>query len=212
MATFSKSEFAELCGMKATAFSNAIKRGKVKVNAEGKIDDKEEMNSSFLKIKLLEKRSKLAAEQDEDRSEEEMEEQMTVLDAVANEKMDDVGDAFGLTNKIKQQQLNKLVEEVAVLKAKNEKMQGEVIPTDLVKMVIVQHTKSIVSEFYNAADSLLMKVSKIKGLDRNEMAELRGELVGVINTASTDSIVSSKKMIKNIVNEYATKRGRGERI
>lgn len=210
MAEFSKSEFAELCGMKPSAFSNAIARGKVKVNAAGKIDDKEEINSSFFKTKLLEKRNRLEAEQGSETEEETTNSADDRAQALAPPET--AGDAYALSKQQQQMQIKKLTEEVDILKIKKEKMQGEVIPTDLVKTVIVQHSKSIVSEFYNAADSLLMKISKLKGLDRNEMAELRGELVGVINQAVNDSVVSSKKMIKNIVNEYATKRGRGERI
>lgn len=210
MALFSKGEFAKLCGMKASAFSNAIARGKVKVNENGMIDDKEEVNASFFKTKLAEQRNKLAADTGDDEQED------TATDFVNDKAQaiagpDTVGDAYALSKQQQQMQIKKLTEEVDILKIKKEKMQGEVIPTELVKMVIVQHSKSIVSEFYNASDSLLMKISKIKGLNRNEVAELRGELVGVINIAVNDSIVNSKKMIKNIVNEYATKRGRGER-
>ena len=101
------------------------------------------------------------------------------------------------------------VTRIALLK--EEKMIGASIPTELVKMVFAQHSKSITSAFHTGADNFLMEISKTKGLNRNELAEMRGALILIINKAVDKSIEESKKSISNIVQEFSVKKEVGEK-
>ena len=218
MAEYSKKEFAALCGITPSALSNNItgakgRAVKVKVNAAGKIDSTDPTNAYFLQKKLAERKIVLNNEVGSDASEEETN---TEAEAEFERNVNSAGggavvDIIQLDRHKKQLDINKISEEIEILKVKKEKLHGEVIPTDAVKMVLVQHTKSIVSEFQTAADNLIVKIAKQKGLNLNEQAELRGYLVDQINIAAAEAITTTKKSIKTIVNEYATKRGIGER-
>lgn len=214
MAEYSKKEFAGLCGMKAPALSNNIKRGKVNVKPNGKIDSADPTNTYFLQTKLAERKGKLHSEvgteaNGETTGEETFEDFDRTLNGAGNGAVVDI---IRLDRQKKQLDIHKISEEIEILKVKKDKLHGEVIPTEAVKMVIVQHTKSIVSEFQTAADNVIMKIAKQKGLNLNEQAELRGYLVDQINIASAEAINTTKKSIKAIVNEYATKRGVGEKV
>lgn len=125
---------------------------------------------------------------------------------------DDSGSSYAVLDK-KEKALNikKKREEIEILKVKKEKLHGVLIPTDLVKVLMAQHYKSVSTAFQHASDNLIMEMSKKKKLNRNEVAELRGHLVKIINKAVNDSIDDSKDNIKNIVSEYSERRGVGER-
>jgi hypothetical protein len=84
------------------------------------------------------------------------------------------------------------------------------MPTDMVKIIFTQHTKSIVEEFKNAVDGILTKFSKRRDLDNAEVAEIRGELIKVINSATENAVKTSKKNIQNIISEYSETKEVGE--
>jgi hypothetical protein len=96
-------------------------------------------------------------------------------------------------------------------RVKLEKQMGQVIPTELVKSVIAQHSKSITVAFQIAGNDLIANMAKRKGFSGEEVAELRAVLTNAINKAVADSVNESKKTLKNIVAEYSAKRGVGER-
>ena len=47
-------------------------------------------------------------------------------------------------------------------------------------------------------------------INRTEMSGLRGELIEIINQAVDDALFESNRDIKNIVEEYSERRGKGE--
>ena len=212
MAEYKKGEFARLCGVEPSAISNAIKRKKINENAAHKIDSTDPVNAYFLQSKLIEQKSKLTTVAEEDSGEDAQEMDASVeFNSMLKGGGDLVKDVIGLEREKKQLDIKKIKEEIGILAVKNEKLRGEVVPTDAVKMILVQHTKSIVSEFIAATDNVIMKIAKLKGLNIEEQAELRGFLVDQVNNASSEAITTTKKSLKNIVNEYATKKGVGEK-
>lgn len=107
--------------------------------------------------------------------------------------------------------LEKKREDLKLARAKNAKISGETIPTDLVVDVFAQFGKATVTSFMNGAEALLLKIAAMKGLDRAEYAKLKGDLKKIINDSAADAIKASKAQIDNIVNEYSMQRGRGEK-
>ncbi|MFN8317166.1 MAG: hypothetical protein U0T32_12035 [Chitinophagales bacterium] len=98
-----------------------------------------------------------------------------------------------------------------ILQAKRMKMLGESIPTSLVRDLLLQHTKSIISAFKNAGETLIIKISKVKSLSLEETATLRAELIQITNAASEEALKNSKNSVTQIVEDYSMSREVGER-
>ena len=107
--------------------------------------------------------------------------------------------------------MQKLEEEIKLIKAKNDKLSGETIPTELVGSAFAQFGKSTVTSFLNAAEDMLLKFSAMKQLNRDEYAQLKGDIKKIVNASAAEAIRTSKAQIRNIVEEYSQRRGRGER-
>lgn len=115
-----------------------------------------------------------------------------------------------IDHQIKQIELEKKTQETRLLKLKEQKTLGVLIPTEMVKILFTQHSKSILTAFDNAIDRILTKISKIKKLTNAERSKLRGELKSELNTSVDKSINESKRNIKQMVSEYTEVRERGE--
>ena len=200
MAIYTKKEFAEKCGFTTKILAVHILRGKLTVN-NNMIDDSDLQNSFFLK-----KYSGVIRTPKE-----------VSLEVEAEPKTEKTKEAqpenqrFNLETEKKSLDIEKITEEIKLLKVKTSKASGEVIPTEVVRMVFAQHFKSLTAAFQNAADNLLMDIQKMKNLSREEVAHLRGQLVIVVNGAIDEGVKESKKSISNIVQEYSDKKGVGER-
>lgn len=112
---------------------------------------------------------------------------------------------------LKQTELLKKQQETRLLELKEQKTLGVLIPTEMVKILFTQHSKSILTAFDNSIDRILTKISKVKKLTNKERSKFRGELKTELNTAVDKSIDESKRNIKRMVFEYTEVRGRGER-
>lgn len=100
--------------------------------------------------------------------------------------------------------------EIEKLQIEIEQKKGIVIPSELVKPVFLQHNQFVTTEFKNAADELLRRYSKKHSLNSNEIAEMKGELVEVINVAIKKATQSSIKNVSNIIKDFSVKKGVGE--
>lgn len=99
-----------------------------------------------------------------------------------------------------------------IARIRMEKLQGLLIPTDLVVSVIQLQAESLKKAYHDAAEKLIIIFSQKKKLTNTEMGDLRRELTTVINNAIDDGIDESKKGVKKIVKEYSEVRGVGEKI
>lgn len=207
MALYTRKQFYELCGIGKSHLNVYISRSKVILDGE-LIDDNNPTNKLFL-AKCLEKKQanveskpqpKVNIPQVENSGDQII--QKSIPDKNINE----------LERALKEAELKKKEVDIQLALLKEEKLRGVVIPTDIVKVVFSQHFKSITSAFHQAADNLIVNIAKKKDLDREEVAQIRGELIEITNLAINDSVDNSIKNIKNIVAEYSEKKGVGERI
>lgn len=213
MALHTKKKFCELVGIATKDLSNYIKRGKVVLSGE-LIDDEIKENVEFIK-----KRAELKVKEVIEKSSPANHEHKAAspnyekIKTYIHENRTEPSDlSIVELEKIKKTlDIDKITEEIEILKKKNEKLAGESIPTDLVKMLFAQYSKSVATSFHTAADNFLMEISKKHDIDREEMAKLRGELIKKINEANHKSIEDSQKMISNIVSEFTAKKQQGEK-
>ena len=204
MALHRKVDFAAMCGVDSANISMQIKRQKIILTGK-LIDDEVPQNKYFLeknKLRKINSSDKLKSDIPLRSKEKRVSKTAESHSLTAMSQLD---------LQLKQLNIERQIEEIALSKIKKEKQMGIVIPTDLVKMLFSQHSKSISSSFKSATENLIIRLTTKYRLTREDAADIRHELIGDINTAVDASITETKKAIKVIVSEYSEIRGIGER-
>jgi hypothetical protein len=213
MAEYSRKEFFELCGISKGNLAVNIKRGKVVLNANNKIDTnvkKYPMNVDFMEKRLngpikSESKPKTVA------TKKEIKPVVLVSDESELEREERVREKYNVETRIKNADLEKKEIDLQIAKVKLAKTMGDVIPTDMVKDLFAQQFKSVTTSFHQAADNFIMDIAKRAGLKRDDIADLRGKLIEMINEGIVEAQIESKKAVRVIVKDYSEKRGVGER-
>jgi hypothetical protein len=201
-----------MCGLSAGNLSNYIKRGKVILTGE-LIDDTKPENIDFLQ-KFADRKLEKSNESEINTGEiVDKHSNNTKKEPVVRQKTTPEGETEGgysLDRKLKAQELKKKEAETRLLNLKEEKIRGEHIPTELIRSIIILQSQSFVTAFKNGMEDFITIMAKAKGMNVNEVAEARGELIRVINSTANKAVDLAKKGIDNIVGEYAVKREVGE--
>jgi len=224
MPRYTRREFSDLCGIEAKALAVYVGRKKVILNENGEVDTALPMNLAFLEKRTGKTETPPVVPEPQKKKNRIVttptpKEPITIRKERAlrnkhgktDEEKEQLNTNFEIDNAIKRLELEKKEQEVELNKLKIAKLQGDVIPTELVKVVFSQHFKSVTNAFHQGADNFITEITKMLSLDREQMVKLRAELVEIINTAVTDSIEESKESINNIQQEYSQKRGVGEK-
>lgn len=208
MALYTRSQFKKLCGLNNNSdITINIQRGKIVLSGEF-IDDEIQPNRDFLRKRLekikgnLEKETNLPPEPD-------------VVDSIRNSKtntinLPDYKSKYDIDTTKGKLINEKLQQEIALLQVKKQKAHGMVIPTDLVKNIFSQHTKTMLVEFNNAVDKIMSRIAKKYDLKNHELSEMRRSIIDDINISANRSVDESKSALANIVNQYSDHRGVGE--
>ncbi len=216
MALYTKKDFAGLCGVKTNYLAVLIKRGNIVLTGE-LIDESIDLNFSFLKKKREEVLSK-----DKDPAapiEIKKAPQIKLPEVTDAEKWESV--TFGkksagnlgtyeLDKQLKFADLEKKEVDTRIALLKEEKLLGSSIPTDMVKSVFANLSKSFVSAFKDGADGFIIEISKQKNLTAVETAKIKGALIDIINQSSLKAVSESRKNLQSIINEYSNKKEVGE--
>lgn len=230
MAFHTKKDFADLCYLPTNALSVYIKRKKVIVKND-LINDSVAENAEFLK--KMRAKGPSSAFVASDLAKQIVEEQKEKPEksrkkAPKNENLDDDFDVNEPQNtenvptdrgNLSNYQLERerLLADIAKKEVdtrlavlKEEKMLGANIPTDLVKDVIANLTKTFISSFKDGADFFIIEISKRKSLTVQESAELKGKLIEIINNSSGKAITETRKNLKIIIDGHSVKKEVGE--
>lgn len=196
MALYSKREFSENCGIETKVLAVYIKRGKVVVSAEDKIDTDIPQNSAFMSSQALKVRTPKGEKTAAGEKKSPERGKKTKVDPKIEER-------FDLESTKKTTEIKKMEREIQLQEMKMRKLTGEVIPTAAVKALFAQHFKSVTMTIKNSSDLMLMDLGKKLRLNRNELAEIRNAITVMINKAISDGIDESKKIVPSIVAEYS---------
>ncbi len=209
MALYSKKDFANLCGIKTNQLSVVISRGNIILTGD-LIDETNAKNSAFLQ-KQREKQLKISESPIPKESKKENITESAPVPPVQKfkKKKNDLS-IYSLDQEIKIADLQKKEVDTRIALLKEEKLIGASIPTDLVKSVISNLSKSMISSFKDGADQFIIEISKRKNLTVVESAELKGKIVEIINMCSSKAISESRKNLKNIIIEFSNKKEVGE--
>jgi len=89
-----------------------------------------------------------------------------------------------------------------IKKIQLDKLNGVVIPTELAMILFAQHSKSITTAFHQAAEKYIVLLGKSYGVNKEDQAKMRGDLIAVVNKAVEDGLEISRNGIDNVVEEY----------
>lgn len=220
MALHSRSDFAKICGLSAGNLSNYIKRGKVILSGEY-VDDKIEQNSSFLEKRLaaINQNSEAGGDKSTPNTKD------TVSDKPKVERPyiptpnieepdlpnDDSLSFTALSKREKKVNIQKKEEEIKLLRLKEEKIRGHVVPIDIIKNLFRLHTQSIVTAQKDGIEDLIINFSGESRISSEQIARLRGKMVEILNNAVDKAVLSTKKNISSIMSEFIEKKEVGER-
>lgn len=214
MARLNKKEFGELCGIGVNNVTTYSLRGKIVIGKDGFIDTTNETNQLF-----IEKRKSKKDSPSEPASKTAAKPRAKTYEEIEGESEgeDSDEDSTGIpsltTSERKKKHLEtiKIAKEIDLLNLREEKLKGIVVPSELIKPLFLQHNQSIVSEFKNTADEIIRAIAKRKSLNANEIAEIKGELVKIINVSIGKATKASVRSVDIIINDFSDTRGKGER-
>lgn len=197
MSVVTKAVFAEMCGLKTNKLWNYTDRGQVILLGDGKIDCDDPRNKAFLEKKSAKKQKQEPQEKQKPQESNQDQETGTDYAALDRQKLS--------------AQVEKLNQEVRLLKIKEEKLKGIVVPSEVIMPVFLQHNQSVLTSVKNESDEFVRLFSKKRGLSGEEIAEIKSGLIEWFNRAMDSASALSKVTIKDIVNNYSITKGVGER-
>lgn len=197
--------------MVSNALAVYIKRGKVVVNKDGMIDTNEDKNIAFLE-KQRSKKQGIAVPKEpkkkaplvpppvySEEKENNVENEGEIPSLAASERL------------LKHLDTQKREREVEKLDLEIEKKRGEVIPSELIKPVFLQHNQHLLMSMKNADDEMLSIFGHKYSLALEDIAWIRGEWTKKRNTAITEATGASVKAVDVIVADFSVKRGVGQK-
>lgn len=207
MAIFSKKEFATQCGISTSYLSVQIKRSKVVLNDEDKIDTSNERNALYLEKN---KKANISLSVDPVQKVQSTVKNVPTSDA----PKEDSGEipSFNVSERLlKYLDTQKREKEVEKLSIEIQKKRGEVIPSELIKPVFLQHNQYILMEMKNADEEMLSLMLHKYDIKSEDVAFLRAEWTKRRNACITNAISASLKGVSSIVSEFTEKKGVGQR-
>src|SRR5688572_11937031 len=193
MALYKSSEFAALCGISVDVLYVMIGRGKVIRNDKKQIDSENPINAMYLQ-KCKDKK-KVQPIPEKETPSQKPDSAKVARDAELKELMD-------MEKETKRLAMESKRKEQALLDAKIQKMHGQLMPTDLVKVLFAQHFREVSTSFKQGIDGILSEIGKKARLNGNQMTEIRGTMVKIINESVNKAVESSKKNVEKVVIEY----------
>lgn len=168
-----KTALADLCNIGLDYVSMYLKRGKLIETKDGLIDIENEVNRLF-----IDKRIETDKDKNNGRSLVELE------------------------RLIKELEVEKRQLEIELLKIKNQKMAGSVLPVQIFMDLLLQHNKSIGSSFENAAERLITVTAQKYGLKNEDKTALNAQLKVIINDSVKEAVNETKKHAARISKDY----------
>lgn len=216
MALYHPKQFAETCGCPYATVRSDIKRGKL-IKSGDYIDSDIYPNNEYLKRKQAEAADRPTPEPKVELTplpitpkRPNVKEPVYPTPETPNVKAPRV--TFEeLDRQKKALDIEKTAEEIRKLKITIEKLEGEVIPIDLVRSILIQQSKAATTAFKNACDNVLDEFAVKSKMSNDERSRLRGRIIAETNQAIDEAVNLAKKEANQIADEYSAKRGKGER-
>lgn len=196
MAKFSRTEFAKKCGITLGNLSTYVGRGKVVVDVDNTIDDTNPINKKFQferAINAEKKQLKSPTPPDGKKligvSIPETE-QSTVEKRTAKKISD-------ITLQKEQADLDKKLLDIALARQKLDRETGKNIPVDIVKRIISEFSKSIITNYQTYSEQLISDICFEQKIQDQERLNYIANLTKAVNKLHDQSINSARITLKN---------------
>tara|TARA_R110001606_G_scaffold380908_1_gene541718 strand:+ start:981 stop:1649 length:669 start_codon:yes stop_codon:yes gene_type:complete len=105
----------------------------------------------------------------------------------------------------------KIRQEIRVKRAQAEKLEGGLIPVEVVASLILLMSESMKIAYMESLETYTVVVSAQAKLDNDQVAKIKKHFTAIINDNLKKQVSAAKRGLKNIVAEYSESRGQGER-
>lgn len=213
MSIVSKKDFAEMAKMPTNALAVYIKRGKIFVGENELINTSHEVNVAFLKKRLskIGQSAPVAKQPIGDSNNDATAGAGSVRMNIPGVGMVDVPEYAESERLLKHLQTLKVEKEVKLLELREAKIRGEVVPSDIIGQIFLQHNHSILTKTKEFMDELLRKIAKLYDITSADMAKFKGEMVAQLNNAMSEAATLTASSVENVIKDYSNSRGVGER-
>jgi len=222
MAVHTKKEFATLCGITTKDLAVYKGRRQVVIREDGFYSDTDPVNELFLQKQLAKSGKNIVIEKNTSPEAPAAEVPKEVIQHPTSTSIPEVPNShppvpkkklspFELEMELKESMIGKTQVQTRIEEIKEQKLLGMLIPTELVKSMVLQLNKAFISSFKDGAERFLTEISKAKRLSGGEQAELLKQMINIINESSHKTILESKTQMKIIVSQFQEKRGKGEK-
>lgn len=210
MSLLSPKDFADFSGVKIDTLRQHIKRGKVEKKGRH-IDTEHPTNIIYLNEQWA-KNGKPKPDLPVEVLQEETQNSPTFQDAPINKREKAIAERAS-DWALRKKKADALIAErrAQELYLKNQKLQGELMPVELVQKVLVINIQSVFRSFESSAENVASIYNERLGGNRAALTEMitrmREELERAIGTAKK----KSREEITGLMKEYAATRSRGEK-
>lgn len=167
--------FAEQCKVNYNTLTMDIRRGKCVLLEDGTIDPSNPLNKKYRDDRLAYHSNKVAQTK------------------------------INFDEEKKQLEKERLQEQVLEARIKRQKMEGQLIPTDMAQGIIRTHLKNMQRSFYHASEQIVSDAAKIYGVKAKDLGKMKEALVMAINVAHDDARDATRNDIKVLIEEYTGK-------
>ncbi len=209
MALYKQGEFAQKCGITPAYLTMYRKRGKVVLTDDGMVDEGNATNALFMQKCLTRPKKEpkeVVATVSEPKPKKEVRPKKAPEARISEKKSEadtKADERFDLDTAKKKIEIKKLERESMLADMEHERKVGKLLPTEPVQSLLIHTIKNYTVAFKQAADKILMDFANRAKMNRNEIAELKGELITAINRAADQGLSDSKKSVTQIIMEYS---------
>lgn len=203
MALLTKKEFAALCNMdtnKLAAYASAQKRKVIYEN--NLIDPSNPINKLFLAKHGGEKKEKVTAAPVENIVNAAPKPPKELKDPNETPPIDESEARLKYLKTISEEK------DIELTQIDIDKKRGLLIPTELIKLLLLQMQKHISSKYREASESIIDLIALQCDLSPEKTSHLRKENIDSINKAISEAAGITASGIQNIIDEYSITRGR----
>jgi hypothetical protein len=200
MAKLTRKEFQDLTGKSKNYVNSNIVRGKIIIE-NNLIDTDNIVNIAFIEnVKRLKEGGNAKKEVLQvDKIEREEKPDVAERREIQTKKAQSQLSIFNLQEQKTQKEVEKLSVDIQLKEVQLSKVRGELVPYDIVQELIAQFGKALVSEFDNAADLVLQKITNTAKLSPALVAESREFIKTANNAAQKKAKVSTLKQMEIII-------------
>jgi hypothetical protein len=205
MALHKKAEFARICHLTTGNLTKYITRKKVTERPDGMFDDADLVNAEFIKRRKEMQETKESGEKPTETPGKtpKMKRKPGKTPETPGTEPSAPGEMYALDVGRKKAQIESAEAERQLKMFQIQRMQGKLIPTDLVKIAFTTAFRAVNTGFKQTVDDLLTEIAAKYRLNVNEMAEEKGRAIRMINDSINRNADTFKSEIANIISEYS---------